>query len=361
MKMRTYFVLIVSVGILLTVSFTNAHGGDETATENPGDNHMSGDMGGHMGGDMDGNHMVTDHTGFESNSDHMEINGNVALENSITISVSTIPSAEMQEMMRDGHMDMWGRKSIDMMDYTNTMSVSLSSLVEFEDKLEDGFTSDDLILSDYRLNKTTLNEIEFNATENIYVISSRGSDVFTMIVEINSENNIAHGWKWSVIINYPYQSSTSSIAMIHKLNSQSLSMMDMHDEENYSEMIDHMDDSNAYFRENQMHDNHHNLPMRFSWDETAIVDNETQDVKATAVDEIFAISTIQGNQIYYDPEIGIDQSSIDKVNDELSGFNFGHFIDTIKSPSVIGLFLGMIGLSSLAIIANITKKRSNRL
>ncbi|MHA2092942.1 MAG: hypothetical protein ACW98K_19015 [Candidatus Kariarchaeaceae archaeon] len=325
MKYQTFFVLIGTVALLLTASFVSAHGNDDEGTDRP----MGDHMGDHMGDTNYG--MQMGDSGFEGYSEHMSIIGNLTLDDSISLTVSIMPSAEMQEMMEDGHMGMGSGHSNNMMDYTNTMSISLTKLVEFEDIDGDGLTSEDQIISEYLLNGSTLNEVEFIASNNSYFISSKNDTVFTMTVDLNS------------------------VAMIHEVNSETISMMDMHKQ--MDDLRDnHMSSFDTNFGNNFMQDHHQNLPMMFSWDDFALVDGFSQNVTATVTNDVFALSMVQGSQIYYDPKIGVEPSSITTVDGILGSSNLDEFIDIINSPTGIGLIAGFVALLSVAIAAYRSKK-----
>ncbi|MHA2274882.1 MAG: hypothetical protein ACXAC2_03910 [Candidatus Kariarchaeaceae archaeon] len=349
MKYQTFFVLIGTVALLLTASFVSAHGNDDEGTDRP----MGDHMGDHMGDTNYG--MQMGDSGFEGYSEHMSIIGNLTLDDSISLTVSIMPSAEMQEMMEDGHMGMGSGHSNNMMDYTNTMSISLTKLVEFEDIDGDGLTSEDQIISEYLLNGSTLNEVEFIASNNSYFISSKNDTVFTMTVDLNTDNEMPYAWKWSLTINYPFNSNTSSVAMIHEVNSETISMMDMHKQ--MDDLRDnHMSSFDTNFGNNFMQDHHQNLPMMFSWDDFALVDGFSQNVTATVTNDVFALSMVQGSQIYYDPKIGVEPSSITTVDGILGSSNLDEFIDIINSPTGIGLIAGFVALLSVAIAAYRSKK-----
>ncbi|MHA2277069.1 MAG: hypothetical protein ACXAC2_14945, partial [Candidatus Kariarchaeaceae archaeon] len=226
----------------------------------------------------------------------------------------------------------------------NTMSISLTKLVEFEDVTKDGYTSDDLVISDYTLNSSTLGEIQFYSNNNSFTISSESDDLFTMIVELNLENGIPYEWKWSIILNYPFTSQTSTLAMLHEINAGSSWMADMHEE-------NHMGDYNLMFEDNHMQDNHQYLPMFFSWDKFAEVDGVTQNVTASVAENVFALSFAQGSSIYYDPKIGVEPTSIAEVDSILGSIDLPEFIDVINSPTALGLIAGSFALVSLAIVA----------
>jgi hypothetical protein len=344
MKYQTFFLLIGSVALLLTASFVSAHGTDDEDTDRP----MGDHMGDHMADTKYG--MQMGHSGFEGYSEHMSIIGNLTLDDSISLSLSIMPSEEMQEMMKDGHMGMGSGHSNNIMEYTNTMSISLTKLVEFEDINDDGFTSDDQIISEYILDQSTLNEVVFNASNNSYFISSKNDTVFTMTVDLNTENEIPYAWKWSLMINYPFNLNTSSVAMIHEINSETISMMEMHRQ--MDDLRDnHMSNFDTNFGNNYMKDHHQNLPMMFSWDDFALVDGLSQNVTATVTNDVFALSVVQGSQIDYDPKIGVEPSSITTIDGILGSSNLEEFIDIINSPTGIGLIAGFVALTSVAIIA----------
>ena len=349
-KYLTYFILSVSVFLLLTSPLASAHGGSD-----PEDNNQGG-MGDHMGDHMDNrklNSMNVHHNGFEGFSDHMLIKGNISISNAITLTISVLPSDEMQEMMSDRHMGQGN--SMDMMNYNNTISLSLTKLVEFEDLTSDGYTADDIIISEYVLNKTSLNDVFLNDSGNVnkFTITSKNDDVFFMSIELNAENEVPYSWKWSLVLKFPFVSNSSRLAMLHDINSNFKSM-EMHQND---EMEDHMGNSNGKYQNSHMSDNHRQLPMFFSWDDTAQVDNIDQKIIATSTDEIFSLSINQGSEIYYDPKIGVDPSDIVNINEILQGFNMEDFVDSINTPTLFGIIIGFSLLSGLAIMLILRKNK----
>lgn len=291
----------------------------------------------------DGDHMgsggMMDHSGFQDRSDHMEIDGTITVEDDITLTISVNPTDDMQDRMQDHHGDNHHMSS----DFTNQLEVSLFSLVEYEDNTTNGYSSDDTIISEYVLDTTTLDQPVFFDTNNTYIIESSDTDIFRMYIVLNTDDNqMPFAFKWSVDINYPFASTNSSIAMLHNFSNNEM-------QHRYGELGE--GETNRYYHQNHMSDMHNQVPMFFRWDNTAMVDGYQVNVTATSVDDNFALSIPQGDQISYDPEIGADPNALANAENMLSNL-FGGFLDTIKSPTVIGLILGFIALTTIGIIVN---------
>lgn len=340
MKTLSRLLLAGAVILLLGISLVSAHGGDEPDTTHMGDNRM-----------MDGAQM-------SDMSDHMVINGTIDLEDSIILTLNVGPSDEMIQEM-DDHMDEHMGPNNHMNDfqtgdYVNEMSVSLYSLVEFEDDNSDGYSSDDIVLSSYLLNSENLNDPVL-IVESYYEITSKDNLTFRMVIDMRIDDNLFSGYKWSLDIHYPWNSNTSQLALMHQINSNGDPMMEQQRMQYGMENGTHMQ-----FQENHMDDNHNTLPMFFNWADTVDVDGSSKAVVATAEEEIFALTVPQGLNIFYDPEIGIDSSAIRAADSSLDGVfdTLQNFMDTVDSPTVAGLVLGgFLLIMSYSFV--IIRKRTN--
>ncbi|MCE7736384.1 MAG: hypothetical protein GPJ54_16005 [Candidatus Heimdallarchaeota archaeon] len=310
--------LSVSLLFLLAVSSVSAHG-DEDST-GP-DNIVSDNM------------MNMDHNGFEGYSDHMRIDGEIQITDSVKLTISVQPTEEMNDMMND-HMG----SSSDMMMYSNMMTISLTKLVEFEDLTDNGYSEDDIQVSEFIMDQTTMNPVELQSDSDIsnFSITSK-SNVINITVDILSDSDSPFAFKWSLDINYPFQQNNTKIAILHEMDS--IQMADMMEDE------DHMGEQG--FDSNMMMDNDENLPMFFSWDEQYIVDGETRDVIPNLENSLFSLSFDQGAEILYDPQIGFNPEDIRDVDSMLDNIGLEQFWETVKTPTSLGIILGLLSLGVL--------------
>lgn len=299
-------------------------------------------------------------TGMIGGSEYMDITGSVIVGDGITISLTVQPSDEMIERMddhmADAPMDMPERSIEDM---TNTLNVTLYELVEFEDVNDNGYDANDTIVSTYALDSSSLGDVNLETVDEIttYTVESK-DDVFTMIIEVNVTDNLPHDWKWSLLIEYPFESSTSELAMVHEIVSTRTNMIDSRHRYSHrarpGDMGFNPENYNRYMNQSMFDQNSH-IPIVFSWDSTAIVDGTDADIVATSFGDSFALSLPQGAIIDYDPRVSMDTDSYSIVENDLADL-FGDlsFADIINSPTLIGLSIAVI---SVAIVIILMKKR----
>ncbi|MDH5403715.1 MAG: hypothetical protein OEZ01_11740 [Candidatus Heimdallarchaeota archaeon] len=326
MKSLTTSILSGVIILLLGTSLGIGHNDDR----NNDNNHMGGGM-------MDDGHM-------NGMTENMEIYGEVSVTNAITIEISVRPTEEMQQYMQ-------GEMSQD--DYSNQVTVSFTQLVEFEDLNNDGYSSDDVIVSTYQLDENSLTQPELN--NNIYTINSKLDNTFQMFIESKFKDNVFYGFKWSLEIAYNFQLNNTKLAMIHTIDTKHGRMMEghMNGEDNDMNQQDH----HSQYEEHRMNDGDHNVPMFFEWAPIVEVDGVNYNITATGFDNIFAISTIQGDLIIYDPIVGVDPDSLLQTDENLSSL-FRNFMNSINSPTRLGLMLAGFAILSMVFIALYAKKNN---
>lgn len=269
---------------------------------------------------------------FQGHSDAMEIDGAINIVESIELSLSISPTD--QGMM---HQDM-------MSEYHNEMRVSISELVEFEDLSNDGLSDGDLILSRYTLNQVNLDQAEVQTVDGItsFLIQSKETNIFRMNVEVNKYGEMPVAFKWSYEVNYPFISNRTDLAILHSLEENTQTMMDLMNN-------NHM---NPTF-EGLMSDNHKNLPMVFAWDDSAVIDDVETDIHSRVLDDDFVLSFPHGNKILYDPLIRLDPSDISEIDDILSGLS----LEFLK-PQERSILFGFIGISIIFTTGLILDRRT---
>lgn len=318
MKSILNFSLSVSLLFLLAVSTVSAHGDEDTT----GSDNMDSD-----------NMMNMNYDGFEAYSDHMRIEGEIQITDSVKFTISAQPTEEMNDMMND-HMG----SSSDMMMYSNMMTISLTKLIEFEDLTDNGYSEDDKQVSEFVMNQTTMNPVELQSDSDVstFLINSK-SNVINITVDMLTENNSPYAFKWSLDINYPFVQNNTKVAMLHEMDSVQMDNM----------MQDVTDMVEQGFNSNMMTDNDENLPMFFSWDEQYIVDGETRDIIPNLENNIFSISFNQGAGIVYDPQVGFDPEDIRDIDSILDNIGLEQFWETVKTPTSLGIILGLLSLGVL--------------
>lgn len=284
-----------------------------------------------------GDSLLTTANSFQGHSEAMVINGEINMIDAIELILSISP--EEQSMM---YHDM-------MATYDNEMRVIISELVEFEDLNFDGFTDDDLILSTFKLNDDNLEEVEVLEANGItyFTIKSKVADIIDITIEVNKYEEIPVAIKWSYEMNYPFTSNLSNLAIIHSLAENSQTMMDMMTN-------NHMGQNNLF-----MSDNHEFLPMSFSWDNSAIVDDVQTDISIDGIDNQFVITFPFGIHISYDPMIQLDPSNISEVDKILSNLSELKF-DLLKpqQQSIIMAFVGIFAIFTTGLILDKRNKVS---
>lgn len=297
----------------------------------------------------DGNPTSFENHGFHTTNKFTNVNGSVEVTDlGIVISIDISPNTNALRAINESKSRNFTRPSGmnhfngDLMDPTalaNSMNITLYALAEFEDQGTVGYDENDQIISMYYLNSSTLNPVEYNGST--YSITSMDG-VFSMTINENSTSGKALGWKWTVDIQYPFESNTSSIAMLHEIST-------LHND--IRNKREHMGGHPAgspvetpqYERvqNRSMVSKGKGTPMFFSWIGNATVDGVNQSVAVTR-GEVFAISVLQGDVISYDPAIGVTYATVNDIDGLLS---------TTSDTSVNSVFfpaltagIGIIGL-----------------
>ncbi len=313
----------------------------------------------------DGNHdetgmMDMDHDGFNGNSEYMNITGEVTVSDSISISLSVLPTDEMQDMM-NSNMD--EDEVSQMYQYMNKMNIDIYSLVEYYDNTNDGYTADDTKVSEYALNNETLKQpVLLDLDDKVsYEIVSDNSTVFKMTLDVYSVDQMPFAIKWSYDINYPFLQSNTSLAIIHEVFSMNGTMNQemMNDEYmNNGGMNDDMDgnidDSMGNHQEGtsddhsdgMMMDDHEELSMMFSWNATAIVDGIEKDVTSTDFEDKLVLSIPQGSNIFYDPQISIDPEAVLNADQSISGLISGFDMNIVLISALAVLVITVVVIKS---------------
>ena len=280
--------------------------------------------------------------GFETRTEHMVVNGSLDVtDEGIVISLLMTPNEESMQMMEERKGDMgddasgdshgnapeerdMGRFMGDMSSpssFQNQMNVTLYAIVEFEETGTAGFDAQDTLVSIYYLNSSTLNPIETDDNGSYTVSSPDG--VFRLDLGGNSSELGVLSWKWSVEINYPYVSNTSSVALLHDVQSMrgemnmvgERSMMDKGGKG--GSMGDRGEFRTEVLNNNTMMNYGEGAPMFLSWIETADVDGNSLPVVASAGD-VFAIAIPHGSNIKYDPSIGVEASVVEDMDSSIA-------------------------------------------
>ena len=285
--------------------------------------------------------------GFDGVSQAVNVSGTVTVEDAIILELTIQPTEEVIERIQQN-------RNVTLQDFQNQISVSLTELLEFEDLTNDGLTSDDTIIGGFALDSTNLNAVVMseNGDEVIYTITSIDNS-FQMIIEIKSTDNMPHDWKWSLIIEYDYQSPTSSIAVLHDLTIGARRVI----RERFGNFTEHPHE----FETRMISETHPRLPMFFRWDQNATADGTEINVLATNFYGSLSLSFIQGETITYDPSIGVDQTSLDSADLELIDL-FGvesvdELLDVIFSPTPRGIGIAIVLTSIIAITILIRKNK----
>ncbi len=297
--------------------------------------------------------------GFNGESPELNITGSVNIMNSgINLSITVQPGNDFMKNMHDqmdrqngdengehngmGNHGMGNRSeqqppynsqqspmmngSMDPDDFSNQMSILLYQLVEFVDVNNDGYNSSDPVISKYNLNITTLNKLDYSEKDNmgLYIITSK-DNVFRMVIMVNLTNNVPHDWKWSVDINYPHTQSNTSIAMLHELQM------------NKRQVSSPQYPMYYHYRNDSIMDHASPIKLRFKWDQYAFVDGINKTVEVNRVNNTLAISIPMGDNIEYDPNLGLEDTDFNTLIAQIQSFISTNFADTILSPTAIGL------------------------
>jgi len=248
--------------------------------------------------------------------------------------------SRMQDMPhRDQNMD-WN--------LTNVMTVTVNQLVEYRDVNNNGYTSEDTVVSTYNLSSEHLGAPVQTATANgiQYTISS-ADGVFTMYLYLNQENGVANSWKWSVEINYPFQANDTNLAITQTVTSNGNRDINRY----YSDRTPvGVPPNDGQINGTEFCDQHQQVPMFFKWDNSALVDHVNMSVSASVIGNRVAINIPQGNTIFYDPQIGVALSDLQSANNFLSSA-FPDLSQVVNSPTWIGIILAsFLIVSSVAIL-----------
>ncbi len=293
-------------------------------------------------------------SGMMGGSEYMEVTGEIIVGDGITISLSITPTEELLQQIGD-------RKGEDMPsidDMTNSLNVTLYELVEYEDvNVNNGYDSNDTVISAYSLDDSNLGELQSDTIGDIsrYELSSNDG-VFKMIIEVNITDNLPHDWKWSLLIEYPFVSDSSNLAMVHTVESSRASMIDnQHRYQSRSRPGDNNfnPENNMRYENNSMIAEHSRIPIVFGWDSTAIVDGVDASITATSFGDSFALSLPQGDVIDYDPQISIDTDNFNNFDNEIFSI-LGNVLGNLINNSYIAI-LSTIGIVSIIIF--LTRKK----
>ena len=288
----------------------------------------------------------TSSSGFHGNTENMVIEGEITIKDSIQFYINVHPNDEHVSSM---HHQM-------MSDYSNIIEVSINKLVEYEDLDNNGLSSNDIVISEFYLNSSTLNDVDkVQNGDNLYfIINSKIENLFVMTFEIISQNNTPYAFKWSIDLEYPFISNSSKLAVFHDVSTESKSMMDMMD------MMDGGMGDNSLMS-NMMSDNDEFLPMSFNWDDEVTVDGVVKSISSDIYIDYLTISFPYGNIISYDPVIGTEADSIFDIDellsespliDELNYFGNGAFV-----PTIFGISIALVFVIIILIIGYLNSKK----
>ena len=324
---------------------------------------------------------VHDH-GFHGKSGKANITGSLAVtEKGITLSLVANPNSDVTARANDNRKKLSEANSI--------INITLYALVEYEDSDNNGYDSNNTVVSKYSLNSSTLNPLTHssNDTHELYVVETEDG-VFRMDIAVNKSSTAGIEWKWSVTLDYNFQSSSSSIAMLHDFESSDHKMHEHKHKRNHSndkrehegrtcECTQAKHEEGAEDRKNEettkeadkavdkqlpTHRYNNNslikrngkVPFFFKWIKTAQVDGVTQNITATSNIETFAISIPQGEHIYYDPSIGVEQAGLEEYNSYLS--SVGETLHVVFSPMVITIFVAVALVVSITGVTFLRKR-----
>ncbi len=343
MKTQKVFITSLFATVLLLSAMTVAgQGRDNPMRDHPG---MPSDM----PDTPKGHAPMFGRQGYRGVGDHMTIEGNISIAESINISLTATPSTEMESMMEDHGMS--GRHE----EMEHTMSVLITEIVEFRDLNGDGFTDDDVVVSSFTLNSSTLGEVQFTNESGIitYKVSTLDNSTFSLILEVNGSSPLPNEWKWSYEIDYPFTETSTKLAILHTIHTfQGNLVADQHRMDRIARFT-HMNNS-------QVVANHSMLPMLFTWDRTALVDEVETDVEATGNNGTIALAFQQGSSIFYDPKLTIEEETIQNFEQSLATLfsqdNFLEFAETLGLPNLTALVSAGISVVLIASIILIKKK-----
>ncbi len=339
MKINKFFLLSISLIFLLTISLTTAHNGDDNTTNQPGSSIPD---------------MNVNHHGLYGNAEYMDIAAEISVNYYILVSLSVLPSEEMQDMMQE---NMNEEDILEMYQYMNKMDVKIFKLVEFIDVDNNGYSVEDTEVSEYILNNETLKQPTMTISGDMikYQIESENSSIFKMTLDMYSQDQMPFRMKWSYEINYPFTQSNTTLAIIHEVDSMNQNMF--HEEMN-SEMTNggmgghsgdymdgHRDGTTDDHLSGMMMDDHEEFPMMFSWDDTAIVDGIETNVTSTDFEDNFILSIPQGSEIFYDPQVSIDLDTMSSVDMDIGNMITGYLNYSVILPIIA------FGITALIIIA----------
>lgn len=336
MKINKFFLLSLSLIFLLAISLTTAHNGDDNTTDQPGSTIP----------DMN----VNNH-GLYGNSEYMDIAAEISVNDYILVSLSVLPSEEMQNIMQENMDD---EEISEMYQYMNKMDVKIFRLVEFIDVDNNGYSADDTEVSEYILNNETLKQPTLAISSDMvsYEIESDNSSIFKMTLDVYSEDQMPFRMKWSYNISYPFTQFNTTLAIIHEVESMNQNMFN---EGMNSEMgnggIDghsgdymdgHRDSTTDDHSSGMMMDDHEDFAMVFSWDDTAVVDGIEKNVTSTDFEDNFILSIPQGSNIFYDPQVSMDLDTMSNVDMDIASMMPGYLNYSIILAIIAFCFTALI-------------------
>ncbi|MHA2503535.1 MAG: hypothetical protein ACXAE3_11775 [Candidatus Kariarchaeaceae archaeon] len=330
MKHTIRLVLGISVVILLTATVASAQGPGNGPRDRMGQGHHEHHTG---------------PGGFEGMRGNMNITGEVNVDEAIVISIHVQPSEEVREQMQNsprGH-------DLAAEDLSNTIEIQITSLVEYDDTDGTGYYDNDTVISEILLNSDFLLDPVMSEGENgtEYLIESV-DDTFAMYLYLNEADGTVHSWKWSIEMNYPFVENDTSVAILQSISSNNGPLTRDRAMHHNGEMME------GAIEEHMFRDEHPQVPMFFKWDDFAIVDGVTVDVSASrAIIEdrpVLALTIPQGENIFYDPEIGVEIDGLDNAQNLIDGAVLD-LADIVRSPSGLGIVLGSLVLLTTFAIA----------
>jgi len=326
MKPKLMMLLGITVMMLLTVSMISAQ-------NRPNSPNMPG-----------GNQNHVRHNGFEGLRGNMNITGEIYVEDAIYITLTAQPTEEAIERIQENRRG----EDVTVEDLTNEISIAITELVEFIDNNNDGYDENDTVISSFALNDNTLDDPQMvegeNSTE--YTINAVDGS-FTLLLYLNEGDGTLHTWKWSVEINYDFEQVDTNLAIIQQVTSNRRPLT--------RDYMNTREDVGPRIMDRELRDGHAIVPMFFKWDNTAIVDGLIKNVTASRAligdNFVIALSIPQGDSIFYDPEIGVEIATIDGAQSFIDQVTLLGFVDTISSPTVIGIILASVLLLAVVGVA----------
>ena len=307
--------------------------------------------------------------GFSGISKWLNITGGVDVtEDGIVFSIDVSPNEAALEKLNNLTQTHTGdklEKLINKYNQSNHLNITLFSLVEYEDLDNDGLDKNDTLVSTYSLNSTNLGDIVYSSNETfeLYTISSTDG-IFELVLEVNKSQSIGLGWKWSVAIeNYPFESNSSSIAMLHELGGDFYKVKDKI--KDHKRKIRNKNIPGDVAEKVEKHRNHSKvknkgrIPLYLKWLKTVQVDGVTENITASSHANLFSISFSQGTSIIYDPSIGINDNDVFTFDSEVDS-SIGEFSSTGASNSNASFpLIALIGIPFIAMATLFILRKRN--